>query len=98
MYFRQVLHEDRSCASYIVGCPSLGLCAVVDPQGDPQGYIDEVEDNAMVVSHVIDTHDHADHESGARALRPRRMHPCIWEAERTLASSSSHSTTATCWR
>lgn len=68
MYFRQVLHEDRSCASYIVGCPSLGLCAVVDPQGDPQPYIDEVEDNAMVISHVIDTHVHADHESAARPL------------------------------
>jgi hydroxyacylglutathione hydrolase len=68
MYFRQVLHEDRSCASYIVGCPSLGLAGVVDPQGDPQRYIDEVEDNAMVISHVIDTHVHADHESGARHL------------------------------
>lgn len=68
MYFRQVLHEDRSCASYIIGCPSLGLCAVIDPQGDPQRYIDKIEDNAMVVGHVIDTHVHADHESGARAL------------------------------
>jgi len=68
MYFRQVLHEDRSCASYVVGCPSLGLCAVIDPQGDPQRYTDEVEDNAMAISHVIDTHVHADHESGARAL------------------------------
>jgi hydroxyacylglutathione hydrolase len=68
VYFRQVLHDDRSCASYIVGCPSLGVAAVIDPQGDPQRYIDEVEDNAMVVSHVIDTHIHADHESGARAL------------------------------
>lgn len=68
MYFRQVLHEDRSCASYVVGCPSLGLCAVIDPQGDPQRYTDEVEDSAMAISHVIDTHVHADHESGARAL------------------------------
>src|SRR5918999_812924 len=31
MYFRQVLHEDRSCASYIVGCPSHGQGAVIDP-------------------------------------------------------------------
>jgi hydroxyacylglutathione hydrolase len=68
MYFRQVLHGERSCASYIVGCPSLGLCAVIDPQGDPQRYIDEVENNAMVISHVIDTHVHADHESATRAL------------------------------
>src|ERR671919_3108783 len=68
MYFRQVLHDDRSCASYIVGCPTLGLCAVIDPQGDPQRYIDEVEDNAMVISHVIDTHVHADHISATREL------------------------------
>jgi hydroxyacylglutathione hydrolase len=68
MYFRQVLHEERSCASYLVGCPTLGLCAVVDPQGDPRTYIDAAENNAMVVSHAIDTHVHADHPSGARAL------------------------------
>ena len=68
MHFRQVLHVDRSCASYIVGCPSLGLAAVIDPQGGPQRYIDEVEHNAMVVSHVIDTHVHADHQSAARGL------------------------------
>jgi hydroxyacylglutathione hydrolase len=68
MYFRQLLHEDRSCASYLVGCPTLGLCAVIDPQGDPQRYIDLVEDNGMVVSHVIDTHIHADHVSATRQL------------------------------
>lgn len=68
MYFRQLRHENRSCASYLVGCPSLGLCAAVDPQGVPLQYIDAAEDNAMVISHVIDTHVHADHPSGARAL------------------------------
>lgn len=68
MYFRQLLDDDRSCASYLVGCPTLGLCAAVDPQGDPQRYIDAAEDNAMVVSHVLDTHVHADHRSAAREL------------------------------
>jgi hydroxyacylglutathione hydrolase len=68
LYFRQLLHEERSCASYLVGCPTLGLCAAVDPQGDPHRYIDAAEDNAMIISHVIDTHLHADHLSGARTL------------------------------
>lgn len=68
MFFRQLLHEDQSCASYLLGCPTLGLCAAIDPQGDPQRYIDAAEDNAMVISHVIDTHVHADHLSGVRAL------------------------------
>jgi len=71
MYFRQLLHDERSCASYIVGCPSLGRAAVIDPQGDPQRYIDQIEDNAMVVSHVMDTHVHADHYSSAAGLAER---------------------------
>lgn len=68
MYFRQILHESRSCASYLVGCSSLGSCAVVDPQGDVARYIEAAEENAMVVQTVIDTHLHADHPSSAREL------------------------------
>lgn len=68
MYFRQLLHDERSCASYVVGCPTLGLCAVIDPQGDPQTYADLAGNNAMLVRHVIDTHVHADHLSAARSL------------------------------
>lgn len=71
MYFRQLLHEDRSCASYIVGCPTLGVAAVVDPQGDLQRYIDAAEDHAMVIAHVTDTHVHADHYSVAAQLAER---------------------------
>jgi glyoxylase-like metal-dependent hydrolase (beta-lactamase superfamily II) len=68
MYFRQLLHDERACASYVVGCPTLGLCAVIDPQGDPSAYVDRVEENAMVVSAVVETHLHADHVSCAREL------------------------------
>lgn len=81
MYFRQLLHEDRSCASYIVGCPSHGVAAVIDPQGDPQRLIDEVERNAMVVSHVVETHVHADHESSARDLAAAADAPLYLGAE-----------------
>lgn len=68
MYFRQILHEEKSCASYLVGCPTYGVCSVVDPQGEPEAYVEQVEDNAMVVKAVIDTHVHADHISCAREL------------------------------
>ena len=68
MYFRQILHEETSCASYLVGCPTLGVCVVVDPQGPSQWYIDQVEENAMVINAVIETHLHADHRSSARDL------------------------------
>jgi glyoxylase-like metal-dependent hydrolase (beta-lactamase superfamily II) len=68
MYFRQVLHEEHSCASYLIGCPTLGVCAVVDPQGEVRHYIDSAENNAMVITTVIETHIHADHRSSAREL------------------------------
>ena len=31
MFFRQILHEDLSCASYLVGDTDAGVAAVVDP-------------------------------------------------------------------
>ncbi len=68
MYFRQILHEAKACASYLIGCPTLGQCAVIDPQGDPHTYIEQVGNKGMVVSHVIETHLHADHLSCAREL------------------------------
>jgi len=68
MYFRQILHPGKSCASYLVGCPTRGVCAVVDPQGDPQAYASQAHQNGMSVESVIDTHTHADHASGARDL------------------------------
>jgi hydroxyacylglutathione hydrolase len=68
MYFRQILHTEKACASYLVGCPTRGVCAVVDPQGDPQVYARQAAENGMTLAAVIDTHVHADHISGARAL------------------------------
>ncbi len=68
MYFRQLLHPARACASYLIGCPTKGACAVVDPQGDPRAWVSQVEQNGMVVSSVIETHIHADHVSCARDL------------------------------
>ena len=68
MYFRQILHEEHACASYVIGCQSKGVSAVVDPQGDPDTYLSRARDNGMRVSSVIETHLHADHVSSAREL------------------------------
>lgn len=40
MIFRQILHEEKPCLSYIVGCPNEGVCATVDAQVDPKEYMD----------------------------------------------------------
>jgi hydroxyacylglutathione hydrolase len=66
--FRQFLHEERSCASYLIGCPSMGLAAVVDPQGDVSKYVAAAERHGLRITDVLDSHVHADHPSAAREL------------------------------
>lgn len=69
--FRQFLHEQQSCASYLIGCASKGVGAIVDPQGEPSDYIAVAERHGLRISDVVDTHIHADHLSGARELAER---------------------------
>ena len=71
MYFRQLLHDEHSCTSYVIGCVSLGAAAVVDPQGDVEPYIDLTSKAGTPITHVIDTHVHADHYSSAAQLAER---------------------------
>lgn len=71
MYFRQILHEEKACVSFLVGCTTKGLCAVIDPQGDPVVYIEKAAREGMRISHIFETHIHADHISSARQLAER---------------------------
>lgn len=70
MYFRQLRLPDIGCASYIIG--SEGVCAVVDPRWDavPQ-YIGLARQQELRIAHIIETHTHADHVSGATRLASR---------------------------
>lgn len=68
MIFRQFLHEERSCASYLVGCVTEGVAVIVDPQGDPDVYRSAADRHGLKITDVIDTHVHADHLSCAREL------------------------------
>jgi len=72
MIFRPFYYDDRGCASYLLGCGTLGQCAVVDPRADDiSAYITFAASKKMHVTHVIDTHVHADHLSGGGALAAR---------------------------
>jgi hydroxyacylglutathione hydrolase len=69
MIFRPYYSYDRGCAAYVFGCGTLGLCAVVDPRiEDVDAYATFASSKGMRITHVIDTHVHADHRSGGRAL------------------------------
>jgi glyoxylase-like metal-dependent hydrolase (beta-lactamase superfamily II) len=70
--FRPFYTYETGCASYLFGCGSKGLCCVVDPlERDVDAYIDFAAAKGMRIVYVIDTHVHADHRSGGRALAKR---------------------------
>ena len=64
MLFRQIIHEDLGCASYLVGDPAPGVAAVVDPQWDIDPYLNLARLHGVRIEHVLETHNHADHVSG----------------------------------
>ena len=69
MIFRPFYYYDLGCAAYLLGCGTLGKCAVVDARTDDvEGYAAFANSKGMRITHVIDTHVHADHRSGGRAL------------------------------
>jgi glyoxylase-like metal-dependent hydrolase (beta-lactamase superfamily II)/rhodanese-related sulfurtransferase len=64
MLFRQIIHEDLGCASYLVGDTGSGVAAVIDPQWDIDPYLHLSRLHGVRVEHVLETHNHADHVSG----------------------------------
>ena len=66
---RQILNEERSCDSYIVGCPSSGKAFIIDPKNEVETYIKMAGSLALKIEGIIETHLHADHISGAKKLR-----------------------------
>ncbi|MDP9458217.1 MAG: rhodanese-like domain-containing protein [Actinomycetota bacterium] len=66
MFFREVLNEDLGCASYVVA--DGGEAAIIDPKWEIGEYLEIAEENGFRISHVIETHNHADHLSGKGRL------------------------------
>jgi len=69
MYFEKISTPGLGCFSHVIGCPVAGVMAVVDPRRDVGVYLRIAEKNGMRVTHIFDTHVHADHVSGALELR-----------------------------
>jgi hydroxyacylglutathione hydrolase len=80
MNFRPFYYYDKGCAAYLLGCGTVGQCAVVDPRADDlESYVSFARAKKMQITQVIDTHVHADHRSGgmelaARCEAPYRLH------------------------
>jgi glyoxylase-like metal-dependent hydrolase (beta-lactamase superfamily II)/rhodanese-related sulfurtransferase len=79
MIFRQILHDDLGCASYLVGDEKAGVAAVVDPRFEIDVYLELAHYIGVTIEHIFETHNHADHVSGHGRLAdatgaPIRIH------------------------
>ncbi|QGN55069.1 MBL fold metallo-hydrolase [Novosphingobium sp. Gsoil 351] len=70
--------DGEGCKSYIIGCEESCAAAIIDPALDQvDRYLGEIAKQGLRVRYVIDTHTHADHFSGARALRGELGAPIV---------------------
>lgn len=67
-YIRPFYKSESSCISYFVCCPRNAVAAVIDPSDEVQQYISAAKGELCHITHVVDTHVHSDHISGARKL------------------------------
>ncbi|MBY0491299.1 MAG: MBL fold metallo-hydrolase [Gemmatimonadaceae bacterium] len=69
MFFRQLYDTALAQASYVIGCQATGEAIVIDPLRDPAPYLAVAKAEGLRITHITETHIHADFVSGARELR-----------------------------
>ncbi|WP_022684382.1 MBL fold metallo-hydrolase [Sphingobium bisphenolivorans] len=76
--FFAVFKDGEGCKSYIIANEACCAAAIIDPALDlVDRYLGEVNRQGLRVRYIIDTHTHADHFSGARALRDALHAPIV---------------------
>lgn len=71
MRFEQILADGVAECSYLLGDDAAHVCAVVDPRPDVDIYLQTARRFGLAITHVFETHIHADFMSGARELVDR---------------------------
>ncbi|NIN70363.1 MAG: MBL fold metallo-hydrolase [Gemmatimonadetes bacterium] len=71
MLLRRFYDDKLAQASYLVGCQATGEALVVDPHRDVECYVRAAEQEGLRITHVTETHIHADYASGTRELAKR---------------------------
>jgi hydroxyacylglutathione hydrolase len=71
MILKRFYDDKLAQASYLVGCAATGEALVVDPNRDVEQFVAAAEVEGLRVTHITETHIHADYVSGARELAER---------------------------
>jgi len=68
MIFKRVYEKGLAHASYIIGCQATKEAIVIDPKRDVDTYLEIAEGEKLNITHITETHIHADFLSGSREL------------------------------
>jgi hydroxyacylglutathione hydrolase len=68
MFFHHIFDKTLAQSSYLIGCQKTGESIVIDPKRDVDTYLDIAKQNGLRITHITETHIHADFLSGSREL------------------------------
>ena len=68
MLLRQITDPTLAQYAYLIGCQRTKQALVVDPERDVDRYLAIAAEEGLTITHVAETHIHADFLSGAQAL------------------------------
>lgn len=68
MFLERFYHDGLAQASYLIGCEATGEALVVDANRDIDVYLRAAAAHSLRITHVSETHIHADYVSGSRDL------------------------------
>lgn len=68
MFFKHVYDETLAQGSYVIGCQATGEAIVIDAQRDIDVYLKIAKEKNLTITHITETHIHADYLAGSREL------------------------------
>jgi hydroxyacylglutathione hydrolase len=71
MFFKRFYDDGLAQASYLIACDASGAAVVIDPSRDIEQYLATAAAEQLRITHVTETHIHADFVSGSRELAKR---------------------------
>jgi hydroxyacylglutathione hydrolase len=71
MFVKRFFEPSIAQASYMIGCQRTGEAIVIDANRDVDQYVDAAVQEGLRITHVTETHIHADYLSGSRELAQR---------------------------
>ncbi len=68
MFFKHIYDESLAQGSYFIACQKTGEAIVIDPRRDIDIYLKIAQKKNFRITHITETHIHADYLSGSREL------------------------------